>query len=348
MAEIDPSYQLLACQYLRQQLDALIKQVQGVRENTDIEPVHQARVASRRIRAALGMFKDCFDTKQVDQWRKRTRKLTKGLGSARDLDVQIEFLEAFLSGLDAKDRRHRPGVKRLLLRLRQDRDAVQPKVIKTLDGMEKGHVMAEMYGEVEKTLFLLRHRAVSVQSPYALAQTASHIREQKRNLLGHEHTLADPTDAKGHHRMRIDAKRLRYTMEICDPVYDGRLAPFIKAVKKVQSLLGDIHDCDVWVEDIETFIAQERERTVAYYGHARPFYRLQPGLELVIDERRRHREETFAGLVEHWTSLSEQHLWDELDALLQSGTENSVLPEAETEDFATNGPEQETSDNCPD
>ena len=41
MAAIDPSYQLLACQYLRKQLDALIKEVRGVRENQDIEPVHQ-------------------------------------------------------------------------------------------------------------------------------------------------------------------------------------------------------------------------------------------------------------------------------------------------------------------
>ena len=348
MAEIDPGYQLLACQYLRQQLDALIKQVQGIRENTDIEPVHQARVASRRIRAALGMFGDCFDTKQVGQWRKRTRKLTKGLGAARDLDVQIEFLEAFLAGLDAKDRRHRPGVKRLMLRLRQDRDAVQPKVIKTLDGMEKGHVMAEMYGEVEKTLFLLRHRAVSVQSPYALTRTATHILERKRNILTHEHALADPNDAAGHHRLRIDAKRLRYTMEICDPVYEGQLAPFIKAVKRMQSLLGDIHDCDVWVEDVEAFIERERERTVAYYGHARPFYRFQPGLELVIDERRRYREATFDGLVEHWRSLSEQCLWDKLDTLLQPDTEVPVQPEAETEDMVTNGPEEETDDNCPD
>lgn len=348
MAEIDPSYQLLACRYLRQQLDALIKQVPGIRANTDIEPVHQARVASRRIRAALGMFGDGFDAKQVDQWRKRTRKLTQGLGAARDLDVQIEFLDAFLAGLDAKDRRHRPGVKRLCLRLRQDRDAVQPKVVKTLDGMEKGYVMAEMYGEVEKTLFLLRHRTVSVQSPYALARTATHILERKRDVLTHEHALADPADVPGHHRLRIDAKRLRYTMEICDPVYGGQLGPFIKAVKKMQSLLGDIHDCDVWVENVEAFIEQERERTVAYYGHARPFYRFQPGLELVIDERRRHREATFAGLVEHWESLGEQHLWDKLDALLQSDTKVPIQPEAESENLVTNGPEEETNDNCPD
>ena len=345
MAEIDPSYQLLACQYLRKQLDALIKEVHGVRVNEDIEPVHQARVASRRMRAALNMFGDCFDAKKVGQWQKRIRKVTKGLGAARDLDVQIVFLEQFLAGLDAKDRRYRPGVKRLCLRLRQQRDVVQPKVLKTLDALEKGNAMAEMHGELEKTLFLLRHRAVSVQSPYVLAQAAAYIQGCRRELLAHEQTLADPQDTAGHHQLRIAAKRLRYTMEICDAAYDGKLSPIIKAVKRVQSLLGDIHDCDVWAADVEAFMEAERARTVAYFGHYRPFNRFKPGLQLLVDERLRCRDETFARLVEHWTILSEEHVWDRLAAVLRPGPEVPAQPDMEPEDQPTDGSEEDTDDN---
>jgi len=348
MAAIDPSYQLLACQYLRNQLDALTREVQGVRENEDIEPVHQARVASRRMRAALGMFDDCFDARKVGKWRRRIRKVTRGLGAARDLDVQIVFLEQFLAGLDEKDRRHRPGVERLVLRLRQNRDAVQPKVVKTLDALEKGNALAEMHGELEKVLFLLRHRAVSLQSPYAFARTAEHIRQRVERLLTHEPTLADPEDAAGHRQLRIDAKRLRYTMEICDPVYEGQLGPSIKAVKKVQSLLGDIHDCDVWVQDVDSFMSEEHRRTIAYFGHHGPFNRLRPGLQLLLDERRRCREETFGRLIEHWTALSEEHFWDKLEALLRSHAEPAAQPETETKDSSTNGPEEEKDHHCPD
>jgi CHAD domain-containing protein len=341
MTAIDPSYQLLACQYLRKQLDALTREVQGVRENQDIEPVHQARVASRRMRAALGMFSDCFDARKLDKWRKRMRKVTKGLGAARDLDVQIAFLEEFLAGLEEKDRRHRPGVERLTLRLRQEREAVQPKVVKTLDALEKGNALAEMHGELEKVLFLLRHRAVSLQSPYAFERTAGHIRQRVKMLLTHEQTLADPQDAPGHHRLRIDAKRLRYTMEICDPVYEGQLARAIKAVKKVQSLLGDVHDCDVWAQDVAAFMDQERQRTVEYFGHHGPFNRLKPGLERLLDERLRCRAETFARLVEHWTALSEEHLWDKLEATLRSRVEIAAPPDTETKDLSTNGPKED-------
>lgn len=348
MAEIDPSYQLLACQYLRKQLDSLIKEVRGVRENQDIEPVHQARVASRRMRAALGMFGDCFDTKKIDKWQKRIRRVTRGLGAARDLDVQIAFLERFLARLDEKDKRHRPGVKRLMLRLRQDRDGVQSKVVKTLDALEKGNAMAEMHGELEKTLFLLRHRAVVLQSPYVFKRAAAHIRDRQRDLLAHEETLDDPLDAPGHHQLRIGAKRLRYTMEICDPVYDGRLGPVIKAVKKVQSLLGDIHDCDVWAQDVEAFMDVERLRAIEYFGHHGPFNRLKPGLQLLLEERLRCRDETFAGLVEHWTALNEEHLWDKLDAVLRPHVEVEDQPDADTKDPSTNGPEEDTDENRPD
>jgi CHAD domain-containing protein len=348
MAVVDPSYRLLACQYLRKQLDALIKEVHGVRENRDIEPVHQARVASRRMRAALGMFADCFGAKQTAKWQKRIKRVTKGLGAARDLDVQVEFLSQFLSHLDEKDKKHRPGVQRLLLRLCQDRDTLQPAVLKTLDALEKGNAMAEMHGELEKTLFMLRNRAVDLQSPFVFERTAMHIRQCQRALLANEHSLADSENIAGHHQLRIDAKKLRYTMEICDPAYDKKLAPAIKAVKKTQSLLGDIHDCDVWVENVTTFMEQERVRTIDYFGHHGPFNRLKPGLELLVEERKKCRKETFSALLEHWRTLDENRFWDDLEAMLQSPLEGVPEGVDQIEDRPAHGAEEETNNDRPD
>jgi CHAD domain-containing protein len=309
--KIDDSYQLLACQYLREQLDRLRRELQGVRRNEDIEPVHQARVASRRMRAALRMFAECFEAKNVRRWQKRARRLTKGLGAARDTDVQIEFVSQFLRSLDPKDRTHRPGVDRLLLRLRQKREAVQPDVIRTLDKLEDG-ALAEMCGEVARVLFTLKTRDVSLASPVLFDRTSEHILSRVKDLLAWEYSLEEEEDAHGHHQLRIAAKKLRYTLEICDPAYQGELAPYIKSVKHVQSLLGDIHDCDVWVEYVDAFIEQERRATVAYFGHARPFNRLRPGLLLLRDERRKHRNSLFGDLSEYWHTLREQRFWDAL------------------------------------
>ncbi|MFH1922387.1 MAG: CHAD domain-containing protein, partial [Planctomycetota bacterium] len=57
---MDGSYQLLAGRYVRRQIRQLIGQLEGMRKADDIEFVHRARVASRRLRAALGIFRDCF------------------------------------------------------------------------------------------------------------------------------------------------------------------------------------------------------------------------------------------------------------------------------------------------
>lgn len=340
----DASCRLVACQYLSGQLDALVVEMAGVRRNEDVEPVHQARVASRRLRVALGVFADCFGTKKVTRWRKRLRRLTRGLGPARDLDVHIAFVEAVLAGPAEKDRRSRPGIERLLLRLRQDRLAAQVKVVKTLDALNKGDLLAEMHGDIERIRFALRTQDVPLHSPVVAARAAAHMLRRQRDLLAAAPVLNDPEDAIGHHRLRIAAKKLRYTMEVGVPVFEDLLAGAIKAVKRLQSFLGDIHDCDVWIANLGAFIEQERERTVAYFGHARPFTRFQPGLEFLRAERTSHRRQVFAELVEYWQRLDDERLWSDLETMLETYVEIAQRPNHDKPDEPIHGTEEQTED----
>lgn len=93
----DPDY----CQYaagtflpLLMQLEA---ELQGVVKDDDIEYVHRCRVATRRIRAAFPLFFECFPDKKLRRWEKQIRRLTRSLGEARDLDVQIEFIRSVIA-----------------------------------------------------------------------------------------------------------------------------------------------------------------------------------------------------------------------------------------------------------
>jgi CHAD domain-containing protein len=263
------------------------------------------------------MFADCFEAGAIAKWQKRVKKLTQELGAARDTDVQIDFVRGLLSRLDKKDRRHRPGVERLLLRLRQRRDALQFEIVTLLNRVDKRGTLVEMVGELEKTLFLLRSHDVHVQSPFVFERAAAHIRTREEELLATESALTNPEDVRGHHQMRIAARKLRYTMEICAPAYDGELATFIDAVKQAQTLLGDIHDCDVWVEHIDAFIEQERLATIEYCGHSRPFSRLKPGLLLVREDRRECRQTVFTELLYFWKGLRKKHVWDAMENVLE-------------------------------
>jgi CHAD domain-containing protein len=330
MAAVDPSYRLLACQYLDEQLEVLMRELLGVRRNDEIEPVHQARVASRRVRAALVMFADCFNTKKAAKWPRQIKKLTRELGAARDKDVQIEFVGRFLAALDKTDKKNRPGVERLLLRLRQRRGALQSEVVVTLDKLEKGGALGQMYSETKRTLFALRSHGTPLVSPFVLQATHTHIRDRKEDLVACEKSLDDPEDILGHHQVRIAAKRLRYTLEISNRVYGGRLADFITAFKQVQSLLGDVHDCDVWVQDIDGFVEQERLATIEYYGHDRPFNRLKPGLLLIREDRAKHRRQVFGELLEYWKGRDAEHFWSALqDALEVQDAETDAGKEGE-------------------
>lgn len=67
----------------------------GVLDVDEIERVHDMRVATRRLRAAMEVFEPCFPRKRWRKALKRVKALADALGERRDHDVAIEFLEGF-------------------------------------------------------------------------------------------------------------------------------------------------------------------------------------------------------------------------------------------------------------
>jgi CHAD domain-containing protein len=76
----------------------------GVLDIDDTERVHDMRVATRRLRAALEVFEPCFPHKRWRRALKRVRKLADALGERRDRDVAIGFLEGCAPDLSGADR----------------------------------------------------------------------------------------------------------------------------------------------------------------------------------------------------------------------------------------------------
>lgn len=314
-ASVDESCRFLAARYVRKQAKQLAEQLDGVRRAEDIEFVHQARVASRRLRAAMRIFGDCFDPRQLKRWRKQIRRVTAGMGEARDTDVQIEFLRGVLAELP--ERACYPGIARLLVKLEQRRERLQPKTVKAADRLQASGVLEEMLATTKQVLADAKAKDVSVQSPAAFRQTRQHILQNLDQVLKYRDSLADPEDQQRHHAMRIAAKRLRYTTEISKPVHEAQLDGTIAAVKRLQTLLGEIHDCDVWTEQLQTFAAKQRKRILKHFGHPGPFARLETGIDYLQQERCRHRQQVFGQLVDYWQELDRQGQWGRLAGALR-------------------------------
>lgn len=322
----DQSYYLFGAEALLKRLQALVQEIPGVRQGEDIECIHRMRVASRRLRSALPLFADCLPGKRAQEWLRDVRRITRALGSARDTDVQVDFVAGFLEA--ATDDRYRPGIERLLLRLRQKRAGLQAAVIAALDRFEADHVAAEMAQVLRQTIVQARLQRVESVSPLLFQEAAAAIALRLEEMLAYESCIPHPERIEELHAMRIAAKRLRYTMEVFAPAYPGELKDPLRMVRDAQEMLGAIHDCDVWVAYLPQFLEEERARTVAYFGRARAMARLVPGIHYLQEERRRTRSTTYKQFVEFWKQVREKKAWDELHVLLQAGVDESRRSDA--------------------
>lgn len=304
--------QQLAASALRKQLRKLSREADRVCSGDNIEALHQVRVVVRRLRSALTVFAGCFPEKQRRSWRKALRRLTRGLGRPRDLDVQIALVHGILD--KCGDAALRPGIDRLLLRLRQRRAGLSGRMERALARFAQDRVNDQMLAAAET---LAARRAPSAAaSPDPRAACRGAILGALADLAAYRQCLLNPDDAQRHHAMRIRAKRLRYALEVCSEAYGRRLKPMIDAARTLQTLLGDLHDGDLWLSDLAAFEAAERQRTKEYFGHDRPFARLKPGLDHLAADRRQRRDQIFHALGAAWRAIEQRGVWTKLAALL--------------------------------
>jgi CHAD domain-containing protein len=102
--DCEESFTLAAVRVIEVRGAEVFASASGVLAIEDIEPVHDMRVATRRLRAALEMFRPCFSRKRYRAAFKPLKALADALGERRDRDVSIEFLEGFLGEAPAADR----------------------------------------------------------------------------------------------------------------------------------------------------------------------------------------------------------------------------------------------------
>ncbi len=246
-----------AAEVLRVRFEEIVDLRAAALDFSDIEGVHDMRVATRRWRSALRDFEPLVKKRLPKKLRKDVKRVADALGAVRDQDVAIEFLEKLPDETVADSIRQGIGV--FLEERRERRDAARLNLIEA--------VAAEKIDDLQKRFA----RAIDKMTRRKSAKRAISFNEAGRaavadgleNLFDLGAHLYHPFSVGELHEMRIAAKRLRYAIELFVRCWDDSIAPFAEEIARMQSFLGEAHDCDIWIEDLGKRLARERESAAA-------------------------------------------------------------------------------------
>ena len=339
-------------------LAAFEAEIAGVRAAEDIEYIHRMRVASRRLRAALPIFRPCFSKKQYLRWMHAISTITRALGEARDADVQIAFLTKYRKKRVAGWKiRHlnaalpepmEPAIAYLLQELKENRKAHQERVNAALAALEKSGVTREMHA-----VFSMQSAAFKKTPVQALARgiptmAAFRIERRLEAMRTFEPWVMQEDAVAEHHAMRIAAKKLRYTIEIFGPVYRLGLTRFHARVKMVQEILGDLHDCDVWIDQMTRLLLKERGLLRTGNQKKRPDTTTLKSLRLFLQDRERERHQLHRRFTRYWQSLIRAGVWDQLTGTLNTGRRQRYVPARKLLDDEILAASRALAATCPD
>jgi inorganic triphosphatase YgiF len=186
--------------------------------------LHQARVAMRRLRSAFTLFKPAIEDVEYQHLRQELRWFTAQLGDARNLDVYLE------RDLDEDER----------ARALRKREQAYDRVSEAMNSHKFRRLLVDLTGWVAIGAWRsgkTAHRPVASFADRRLDRLWDSITSAGRDLAG--------MDEHSRHRLRIQAKKMRYAVEFLRGLYPGADAvekAFAAAVEKLQESLGKLND----------------------------------------------------------------------------------------------------------
>jgi len=249
----------------------------------DPEGVHSMRVASRRLRSALADFAPYMGKRRLSPALKEIRTIADALGEVRDQDVALIALEELREKAPVE-------LSKTLHEFIDARKQVRDGARVVLEKILVKDRLKDLRTDFCKALELPANGV----TPVAAAQISfiemarAIIRDRLRDLEKLSISFYRPSQPTQLHEMRIAAKRLRYSIELFEACWGSRIAKYAKQIARLQTALGAVHDCDVWIESFRKEAADAR--------------RIQD----------KDRIKTFNWLFTHFTDLRHQQLTEAL------------------------------------
>jgi CHAD domain-containing protein len=277
----------------------------------DPEGVHDMRVASRRLRSALSDFKPYLRKDRIPS--RKLKAIATSLGAVRDEDVVLAALDELrlkagdkvADGIEAIAEEHR-------LKRRQARSVLEPAI--------RPEALAELRDDFRARLDAANRtprRTGEKDEPQALTfrQIATDVITARLKQLSEAgNAFYHPLRTKQLHRLRILTKRLRYAVELFAPCGGEEFKKVAKEIARLQTSLGELHDCDVWIANLGTRL----KKNYKLEENAGPDQRSNEAavwlLRHFVSERTKH----YCNALTRWHKWESEGFLDRLSGMLRA------------------------------
>jgi len=198
-----------------------------------VEPVHQARVAVRRLRSDLRTFRELVDARWSGKLRQELRWLGGELGAVRDYDV---FLSRLRSAAKRSGAAGDPNVTALIAAARDARSAARAHMIVALRSGRYSRLRSQLELAARSPRLTLAARLTASQAIPKI------VKRRKKKVANAAEQLPMRPSFEALHRIRILSKRLRYAAEAIEAVAGEQAASLAKAAERLQDVLGELND----------------------------------------------------------------------------------------------------------
>lgn len=235
---------------IRQRLLALARTLPSA-AGGDVNAIHQARVATRRVRAALPIVTRGSRRRKL---KKSFTRLTRGLGSVREVDVAVLTLDELATDASVP----REGLEQLRAILQQERQHLYADMAAIVEHVNLDRLQRKTMAAVERALEDDREQP----DPKRLKSVIKRAGKRALDLQAAIENAGNIYLADRLHQVRIAIKKLRYVLEIARELSRSRASARIRMLKNVQDLLGHMHDLEVLITRIRALQGSDRAPTL--------------------------------------------------------------------------------------
>jgi CHAD domain-containing protein len=213
----------------------IIRQRSRVQRGAGVDPVHELRVASRRLQEALDFLAPYLPEGPRKKLHRRARRIRRSLGELRNADVMVELASDLMRRLSPAERTVlRPFLSRLQTEAAGLRRRAIHRRAPPVPGVRK---------RIERLLKDLPNSSVKTLDSRGDEFLSERIHELSKEVEG-----ARRDGPTAMHRLRIAVKRYRYALEFLERAGRKELSGAIQETRRLQGELGLLHDLDVLLE----------------------------------------------------------------------------------------------------